>query len=150
MSSESNSNSTGFLRKDVTLDELNALSANTLVEHLGIRFSHIGPNYVSALMPVDNRTHQPLGLLHGGASVALAETLGSIAATLCVDPKSQYCVGLEINANHVRAISSGFVKGTASPLHIGKRTHVWEIKIVNEKEELISISRITMAVIDRR
>ena len=150
MSSESNSNPSGFLRKDVTLDELNALSANTLVEHLGIKFSHIGPNHVSALMPVDNRTHQPLGLLHGGASVALAETLGSIAATLCVDPKSQYCVGLEINANHVRAISSGFVKGTASPLHIGKKTHVWEIKIVNEKEELISISRITMAVIDRR
>ena len=101
-------------------------------------------------MPVDHRTHQPLGLLHGGASVALAETLGSVAATLCVNRKLQYCVGLEINANHIKSIKHGQVKGTARPVHIGKRTQVWDIKITNEQNELISISRITMAVLDKR
>lgn len=101
-------------------------------------------------MPVDHRTLQPHGLLHGGASVALAETLGSVAANLCVDRKLQYCVGLEINANHIKSIRQGDVKGTARPIHIGKRTQVWDIKIINEQNELISISRITLAVMDKR
>ncbi len=134
----------------ITLNDLNKLSANTMVSHLGIEFTAIGEDYISAKMPVDFRTHQPLGLLHGGASVTLAETLGSVAATCCVDRNTQYCVGLEINANHVKSAKSGYVVGTTRPIHIGKKTQVWEIKIVNEGNELICISRITMAVIDKR
>jgi 1,4-dihydroxy-2-naphthoyl-CoA hydrolase len=139
-----------FIQKGITLDQLNRLSPNTLAESLGIQFIEIGDNFISAKMPVDHRTHQPLGLLHGGASVALAETLGSVGAYCCLDNNVQYCVGLEINANHIKSIKEGYVIGTASPIHIGKKTHVWEIKIKNEQQELICISRITMAVIDRR
>jgi len=134
----------------ITLVDLNKLSANTMVSHLGIEFTSLGEDYITAKMPVDHRTHQPLGLLHGGASVTLAETLGSVAATCCIDRNTQYCVGLEINANHIKSARSGFVFGTTKPIHIGKKTHVWEIKIVNETNELICISRITMAVIDKR
>lgn len=144
------SSSPSFTSKGVTLEQLNKLSANTMVEHLGIEYTEIGENHISAKMPVDRRTHQPLGLLHGGASVALAETLGSIAASFCVDLKTQYCVGLEINANHVKSATSGYVFGTTTPIHIGKRTHIWEIRITNEKKELVCISRITIAVIDRK
>ncbi len=139
-----------LFNSDVTLQALNAMSANTMVEHLGIVFTRIGEDFIEATMPVDNRTHQPLGLLHGGASVALAETLGSVAAYCCVDQQKQYCVGLDINANHVRSIRSGVVTGRTTPIHIGKRTQVWEIRITNEQEELLCISRITMAVIDKR
>lgn len=121
-----------------------------MVQHLGIEFTDVGNDYLAAKMPVDHRTQQPLGLLHGGASVALAETLGSVAATLCVDPAVQYCVGLEINANHIKAVRSGFVYGKTTPVHIGKRTHVWEIRITEENGDLVCISRITMAVIDKR
>lgn len=121
-----------------------------MVSHLGIEFTEVGDDFICATMPVDHRTHQPLGLLHGGASVALAETLGSIAATLTVDRKTQYCVGLEINANHIKSIREGKVLGTVRPIHIGKKTHVWDIKITNEQNELISVSRITIAVIDKR
>mgnify|MGYP002777646499 CR=1 FL=1 len=134
----------------VSLSKLNAMSANTLVSHLGIEFTELGPNYIVARMPVDARTHQPLGMLHGGASVALAETLGSVAATLCVNPETQYCVGLEINANHIKSMRQGFVFGKAMPIHVGKRTQVWEIRITNEQDELVCVSRITLAVIDRR
>ncbi len=134
----------------ITLDSLNKFSLNTMVSHLGIEFTSIGDDYISAKMPVDSRTQQPLGLLHGGASVTLAETLGSVAATCCVDHNTQYCVGLDINANHVKSATSGYVYGTTKPIHIGKRTHVWEIRIVNEANELVCISRITMAVIDKR
>ena len=126
------------------------LSANTLVEHLGIEYTEVGNDFISATMPVDRRTHQPMGLLHGGASVALAETLGSVAANCCVDGTLQYCVGLDINANHIKSIRHGFVTGTTRAIHIGKRTHVWEISIYNGESELICISRITMAVIDKR
>jgi 1,4-dihydroxy-2-naphthoyl-CoA hydrolase len=100
-------------------------------------------------MPVDHRTKQPLGLLHGGASVALAETLGSVAATLCVDD-TRFCVGLEINANHIKAVRDGFVTGTTRPIHIGKQTQVWEIRITNESGEVVCISRITMAVLEKK
>ena len=126
------------------------MSANTLVSHLGIEFTEVGTNYLVARMPVDARTHQPLGLLHGGASVALAETLGSVAATLCVNRETQYCVGLEINANHIKSIREGFVIGKTTPVHVGKRTQVWEIRITNEQDELVCVSRLTLAVIDRR
>jgi 1,4-dihydroxy-2-naphthoyl-CoA hydrolase len=120
-----------------------------LPNHLGIEFTEIGPDYLRARMPVDDRTRQPFGILHGGASVALAETLGSIAAALVIDRSKQRCVGQEINANHVRAVSEGYVIGTARPAHIGRRSHVWEIRITDEQERLVCISRITMYILDR-
>lgn len=134
----------------VHLDELNKMVSGNMLEHLGIQFTAIDKTFIEATMPVDHRTHQPLGLLHGGASVVLAETLGSIGANMLVDPRSQYCVGLEINANHVKSARSGLVTGRAKPIHVGNKTQVWEIRIVNEKQELICISRITMAVIDKK
>jgi 1,4-dihydroxy-2-naphthoyl-CoA hydrolase len=139
-----------IFKEGITLQALNSLSANTMVEHVGIEFTTIGADFIEAKMPVDHRTHQPLGLLHGGASVVLAETLGSVAATCCVDISKQYCVGLEINANHIKSARGGFVTGVARPIHIGGRTQVWEIKIHNEKQELVCISRITMAVMDKK
>jgi 1,4-dihydroxy-2-naphthoyl-CoA hydrolase len=139
----------GIFRKDVTLEALNKLSKNTMAANIGIEFTAIGDDYLEATMPVDARTHQPLGLLHGGASVALAETLGSVAATCCVDVTKQFCVGLEINANHLRGVRDGFVKGITKPIHVGKKTQVWEIRIHNQKDELVCISRITMAVLDK-
>jgi 1,4-dihydroxy-2-naphthoyl-CoA hydrolase len=139
-----------IFKEGITLQALNHLSTNTMVEHVGIEFTAIGADFIEAKMPVDHRTHQPLGLLHGGASVVLAETLGSVAATCCVDISKQYCVGLEINANHIKSARSGFVTGVAKPIHIGGRTQVWEIKIHNEKQELVCISRITMAVMDKK
>jgi 1,4-dihydroxy-2-naphthoyl-CoA hydrolase len=131
-----------------TLEELNG-GRTTLVTTLGIRFTEIGPDFVRGTMPVDERTIQPYGLLHGGASVALAETLGSTGAAMSVDAAEYQVVGQEINANHVRAASGGLVTGTAKPVHIGGRTHVWSIEIVNEAAKLVCISRITMAVIRR-
>lgn len=122
----------------------------TMVNHLSISFTEIGKDYLKATMPVDQRTTQPLGLLHGGASAALAETIGSVAAFMCVDPQLYNCVGLEINCNHLRGKSSGEVMGTGRPLHIGNKTQVWEIKIVDEKEKLLAVSRLTLAVIDKK
>jgi 1,4-dihydroxy-2-naphthoyl-CoA hydrolase len=138
-----------IFKEGITLEELNKQSRNTMVEHIGIEFTAMGNDYLQATMPVDKRTHQPYGLLHGGASVALAETLGSMAAACCVDLEKQFCVGLEINANHVKGVKSGSVKGTAKSIHIGKKTQVWEIRITNEKDELVCVSRITMAVLDK-
>ncbi len=134
----------------VTVEQVNSMFKNTMLEHLGIELTRIGDDFLEAKMPVDRRTHQPFGLLHGGASVALAESLGSFAAHLTLDDQNKYCVGLEINANHLRSVKSGFVTGTARPLHIGRSTQVWEIKITNEQQELVCVSRITMAVIDKR
>lgn len=139
-----------IFKPGITLDYLNKLSVNTLVEHLGIRYTTLGDDFIEATMPVDHRTHQPLGLLHGGASVALAETLGSVAAMCCLDTTMQYCVGLEINANHIKSVREGQVTGKVTPIHVGKKTHVWEIRIVNEKKELVCISRITIAILDRK
>ena len=135
--------------KPINLDELNAYQQQTLVSHLGIRYTGIGDDWLKGTMPVDARTKQPAGILHGGASVALAETLGSTGANLVVDREKKLCVGLEINANHVRAMKSGEVRGTARPLHLGGTTQVWEIKITDEEGRLVCISRITMAVLDR-
>jgi len=134
----------------VSVEQVNSMFKNTLLEHLGIELTRIGDDFLEAKMPVDHRTHQPFGLLHGGASVALAESLGSFAAHLTLDDKNKYCVGLEINANHLRSVKQGFVTGTARPLHIGRSTQVWEIKITNEQQDLVCVSRITMAVIDKR
>ncbi|AUZ53869.1 MULTISPECIES: hotdog fold thioesterase [Stenotrophomonas] len=134
-------------RAPVSLDELNRLSRGTLIEHLGIVFTAAGDDWLQATMPVDERTRQPYGLLHGGASVVLAETLGSSAGNLCVDTASQVCVGLEINANHLRAARSGMVTGTARALHVGRTTQVWEIRIDNEAGKPVCVSRLTLAVV---
>jgi 1,4-dihydroxy-2-naphthoyl-CoA hydrolase len=131
-----------------TLDQLNQ-TAHCMVGHIGIEFIELGDDYVVARMPVDQRTHQPFGLLHGGASVTLAETLGSTGAMMCVDPSRQQVVGLEINANHVRGVREGWVTGTARPLHRGKTTHLWEIHIVDERGKLVCVSRITIAVLEK-
>ena len=136
--------------ENVTLEVLNKLSKNTMAERIGIEFTVIGADFLEAKMPVDERTRQPFGLLHGGASVALAETMGSVAAACCVDGSRQFCVGLEINANHIRGVRQGFVRGITKPVHIGKKTQVWEIRIVNESDELVCISRITIAIIDKK
>jgi 1,4-dihydroxy-2-naphthoyl-CoA hydrolase len=141
----------GIFNKNATLEWLNQLSPNTMAQQLGIEFTAIGDDYLEARMPVDHRTKQPLGLLHGGASLALAETLGSIAATACIDIETHFCVGLEINANHLRAVREGYVRGRTSPLHVGKKTQVWEIRIVNEAtSDLVCISRITIAVLEKK
>jgi uncharacterized protein (TIGR00369 family) len=132
-----------------SLKELNSGSAGTMVEHLGIEFTEIGDDFIRGTMPVDGRTRQPYGVLHGGASVALAETLGSTGATMCVDATQYQCVGQEINANHVRPAHQGLVTGTARPVHVGGRTQVWIIDIVNEAGKLVCTSRLTMAVIRR-
>jgi 1,4-dihydroxy-2-naphthoyl-CoA hydrolase len=136
-------------RSVISLDELNGANRETLNANLGMVFTDIGEDFIRGTMPVDARTVQPYGLLHGGASVALAETLGSIGAAMCVDATQFQCVGQEINANHVRAARSGLVTGTARPVHIGGRTHVWSIEIVNDAEQLVCISRITVAIIKR-
>ena len=133
-----------------SLEQLQAMSKGTMGEHLGIQFSAIGENYLKATMPVDHRTKQPYGLLHGGASVALAETLGSVASALVIDQQQSICVGLEINANHIRAVREGFVTGTAMPIHLGASTHVWEIKIEDEKEKLVCVSRLTVAILKNK
>jgi len=132
----------------LTLAELNQRSRSTLSEHLGIEFTEIGENYLSATMPVDHRTIQPMGALHGGASCALAETVASAAANFCVDSKIKVCVGLDLNINHIRAVRSGKITAIASPLHLGKTTQVWEIKIYNEEKKITSAARLTMAVLE--
>jgi 1,4-dihydroxy-2-naphthoyl-CoA hydrolase len=136
-------------KQDVTIERLTAMSKNTLMEHLGIEYLAVGEDSLTARMPVDGRTQQPYGLLHGGASVALAETLGSMAAFLCLDPETKRAVGLEINANHVRGVSGGWVTGVTRPLHIGRTTQVWDIRIVDDRKNLVCISRHTVAVIDK-
>jgi 1,4-dihydroxy-2-naphthoyl-CoA hydrolase len=134
-------------RKPVDIDALNARARGSMVENLGILVIEAGDDWLRGTMPVDARTKQPYGLLHGGASVALAETLGSMAGGLCVDSATEAVVGLEINANHLRAVREGTVTGTARALHIGRSTHVWEIRIENEAGKPVCISRITLAVV---
>src|SRR5271163_1017474 len=137
-------------RVQATPEQLMERSRNTLAAHLDIRVTEIGPDYLRATMPVNAHTHQPMGILHGGASVALAETVGSLAANLCVDVQKSACVGQEINANHVRPVASGLVTATARPFHIGARSQVWGIEIRDENDKLVCVSRITMAVVERR
>ena len=132
-----------------SVEDLNCGRPGTLVEHLGIEFTEISDDFIRGTMPVDGRTRQPYGLLHGGASVALAETLGSTGATMCVDTKEFQCLGQEINANHVRGARTGHVIGTARPLHLGGRSHVWAIDIVNNEGKLVCTSRLTIAIIRR-
>lgn len=120
-----------------------------MANHLGIEFLEVGPDYLTARMPVDDRTRQPYGVLHGGASVALAETLGSVGANFATDETKFLCFGQEINANHIRSVASGHVIGTARALHLGRRSHVWEIRIVNEQDKLVCVSRLTVAIVER-
>ena len=133
----------------VTLDRFNALNGDTMMQTIGIVFTEVGDDFLRATMPVDARTHQPYGLLHGGASVALAETLGSAAGMMLVDPAREIVVGIEINANHLRGVKSGNVTGTARAVHIGRSTQVWEIRIEDEGQRLVCISRLTLAVVPR-
>jgi uncharacterized protein (TIGR00369 family) len=137
-----------MFRADVDLDQLNAMSRDTAIQSLGIVFTGIGSDWLRATMPVDARTHQPYGLLHGGASVLLAETLGSSAGGLCA-PEGCGVVGIEINANHLRGVREGMVTGTARPLHVGRSTQVWEIRIEDAAGRLVCISRLTLAVVAR-
>jgi len=134
----------------ITVPELQSLGDNTMGAHIGIEFTEIGENYLKAKMPVDHRTVQPYGILHGGASAVLAETLGSVASSLMIDRAQQYCVGLEINANHIRSARSGFVYGTVTPLHLGRSTHVWDIKILDEQDKLVCVSRLTVAILQQK
>ncbi|WP_343306451.1 hotdog fold thioesterase [Chitinophaga niabensis] len=135
---------------DISLDQLNEMGKGNMAELLGMEFTEIGPDCLRAMMPVDHRTKQPYGLLHGGASAALAETMGSVASALIIDPEKQICVGLEINANHVRGIKEGYVHALVKPLHIGGSTHVWDIRITDDQHKLVCVSRLTVAVLPKR
>ena len=136
-------------RSPQTLDALNAASEKTLNRLLGIVFTEVGDDFIRGTMPVDERTWQPTGLLHGGASVVLAETLGSVGGNMCVDRSEHLCVGQEVNANHVRSARHGQVTGTARPVHLGGRTQVWTVDIVNDAQDLVCVSRLTLAVVKR-
>ena len=139
-----------WFNKEIRLEDILELGKGTMGEYIGIEWQEIGENYLKARMPVDHRTIQPYGLLHGGASAALAETVASVASSLVVDHSKYYCVGLEINANHIRSAREGFVTGTASPLHLGKTTHVWDIKIHDSQDKLVCASRLTVAILPRK
>ncbi len=134
----------------VQLEAVNEMGKGCMLEHLGIEVTEIGEDYLVATMPVDHRTKQPLGLLHGGASVALAESLGSIGATLSIDMTKHHAVGLEINTNHIKSARGGKVTGRAQPIHMGKSTQVWGIEIKNDNNQLVAISRITMAILPNK
>ena len=135
-----------WFKKDWDIGKLNQFAANTMNELIGIKFIEVGENYLRATMPVDNRTRQAYGLLHGGASATLAETIGSVGSIMVVDPEQFYCVGVEINANHLRSVKDGFVTATAIPLHVGLSSHVWDVRIIDKNEKLICVSRLTVFV----
>lgn len=139
-----------WFRKDLSLEKLMPLGKGTMSEYLGIEWLELGEEHIKAKMPVDHRTIQPYGLLHGGASCVLAETLGSVGSAMVVDHEKFFCVGLEINANHIRSAKEGYVTGTVRPIHIGRQTHVWDIQITDESGKLICISRLTVAVLKRK
>ncbi|OGO92676.1 MAG: esterase [Coxiella sp. RIFCSPHIGHO2_12_FULL_42_15] len=136
--------------ENIDIEKAQQRSKGTMLDWLGIEFTEVGDNHLSAKMPVDHRTHQPLGIMHGGASCVLAESVGSTAANYCVNQLKQYCVGLDINTNHIRAIRSGYVFATAKPFHLGSTTQVWHIEIRNAENQLISVNRLTMAVLNRK
>ncbi|MGV6862540.1 MAG: hotdog fold thioesterase [Putridiphycobacter sp.] len=135
-----------MINTNIPLEQVNAFNKNTLMAHLGIEYTEIGTDFIKGKMPVDHRTHQPMGLLHGGASVVLIESLGSSGSALCVDLTQQSIVGVEVNANHIKSARTGFVYGTARLIHEGKSTHLWEAKITNEQGDLICVGRLTVLV----
>ncbi len=132
-----------------TLEECNKMCENTIHDSLGIKLTEVGPDFLKGTMPVDHRTVQPFKLLHGGASVVLAESLGSLASVMMIDHDKSICVGLDVNANHVRAMKSGFVTGVARPINIGGKIHIWEIKLTNEADKLVCIARLTVTVLPK-
>ena len=134
-------------REIPTIEQLNMTGRQTIAEALGVEFTSVGEDHLVARMPVDWRTKQPAGLLHGGASVVLAETLGSVASALCAPSPEHRCVGIEVNANHLKSATSGYVTGVVRPLHVGKTTHVWDIRISNDEGAMVCVSRLTVAVI---
>lgn len=136
-------------QSDISLNNVTERNKNTMCEYLGIEFIELGDDFLVARMPVNERTKQPIGIMHGGASCVLAETVGSTAANYCVDFSHSYCVGLDINTNHIRSMRNGFVIATAKPFHLGKSTQVWGIEIENEQGQLVSVNRLTMAVLKR-
>ena len=139
-----------WFNKELSIDDFGEVDKNTMDGYIGIEWTELGDNFLKARMPVDHRTKQPYGLLHGGASCVLAETIGSVASAMVIDRSRFQCVGLEINANHVHSATAGFVTGIATPLHIGKSTHVWDIKIYNENDKMVCVSRLTVAIIEKR
>lgn len=139
-----------WFNKELSIAQLEQPGKDTMAQFLGIEWTEVGDNFIKAKMPVDNRTKQPYGLLHGGASCVLAETIGSIASAMVIDQNRFQCVGLEINANHVHSATQGYVTGVAMPLHLGKSTHVWDIRIYNENEKMVCVSRLTVAIIEKR
>ena len=136
-----------MFRDDVDLSSANKYIPNTMLEHLGIEFTELGEDFLAAKMPVDHRTHQPMGILHGGASITLAETVGSAASNLIVDHATHYAVGLEVNGNHLRTVKSGHIHAKAIAVHIGRKTHIWDIRISDDAGKAVCISRLTMAII---
>lgn len=135
--------------QEVEIEDVSELVAGNMLAHLGIEFTKIGPDFLCGSMPVDRRTKQPYGLLHGGASVVLAETLASVGANLCVDPKAQTCVGLDLASNHIGQVTEGRVFGTARPIHLGRRTQIWEVRIEDERGRLTNLTRLTLIVLGR-
>ena len=138
-----------WFNKTIELLKLKDFTKHTMADFLGLEWTAIGDEFLEISMPVNEKTRQPYGILHGGASCALAETIGSVASAMVVDHSKFYCVGLEINANHIRSAREGIVTGIATPLHLGRTTHVWDIKIFDEKEKLVCVSRLTVAILER-
>lgn len=133
---------------NISLEEVHRFNPNTIMELLGIEYTNIGSDFLEGKMPVDSRTHQPMGILHGGASMVLAETLGSAASALALKGTGRYALGLEINGNHLRAVRSGYVHGRAQAVHIGKKTHIWSVEIRDDMDKLVCTSRITMLILE--
>jgi 1,4-dihydroxy-2-naphthoyl-CoA hydrolase len=133
-----------------SVDQVNERGQNTLAQHLGIEFIEIGEDYLTAVMPVDHRTRQPMGILHGGASAAFAETLGSIASLLCIDTPHVVPVGVEINVNHLKSVTDGFITGIVKPIRIGRTIHVWNIEMYNQNKEMTAISRLTVMLVSKK
>lgn len=139
-----------WFNKDLSINDFAQSGKGNMAEYIGIEWVELGDDFLKAKMPVDHRTIQPYGLLHGGASCVLAETIGSVASSIVIDHSSYQCVGLEINANHIHSATGGYVTGIATPLHLGRSTHVWDIKIYNDNDKLVCISRLTVAIIEKR
>jgi 1,4-dihydroxy-2-naphthoyl-CoA hydrolase len=139
-----------MINTQISLFDINNFNQNTLISHIGIEMTKLEDKKISGKMPVNEKTYQPMRLLHGGVSVVLAETLGSIGSSLCIDLEKFYPVGLEINANHVKSAANGYVYGEATLVHCGKKTHIWDIRITNEEKELVCISRLTVAIVSKK
>ena len=139
-----------WFEKDIKMENFFHLGKGSMGDFLGIEWLEMGPDFIKARMPVDHRTKQPYGILHGGASCVLAETIGSIASAFVIDQTKYHCVGLEINANHIGMVREGFVTGIVKPIHLGRSTHVWDIQIHDDKEKLIFVSRLTVIIIEKK